>query len=133
MTNSYPKKRRYTRIFFSDHDKVRGIMSTIEDQYRSFPASILNISEGGLQFNQKRTEYRGLQPGDTILLRRIIGLHELIALADIPMQIKWIMDNEYLDHVIMGTTFTELTDAQRRPLQAFVNSCLALHQEEKGE
>ena len=133
MTNAFPKKRRYTRIFFSDHDKVSGIMSTIEDQDRSFPASILNISEGGLQFNQKRTEYRGLQPGDTILLRRIIGLHELVALADIPMQIKWIMDNEYLDHVVMGTAFTELTDAQRRPLQSFVNTCLALNQDEKGE
>ncbi len=106
-------------------------MSPIEDQDKSFPSYILNLSEGGLQFNQKRMEYRGLHPGDKLLLHRINGLHELIALADIPMQIKWVMDNEYLDHVIMGAAFTELTDSQRQILQSFINTCLALHHEEK--
>ncbi len=106
-------------------------MSPMRNQDESFPSSILNISEGGLQFNQKRQEYRGLQPGDMLLLRRIIGLQELIGLANIPMQIKWVMDNEYLDHVVMGVAFTDLTDSQRQTLQAFINTCLSLHQEEE--
>lgn len=131
MTEPFREKRRYTRIFFSDREKASGVMSPMEDQDTSFPASILNLSEGGLQFNQKRPEYRGLQPGDKLLLRRIIGLHELIGLADIPMQIIWVMDNEYLDHVVMGAALIELTDSQRQTLQSFISTCLALHQEEK--
>ena len=131
MTEAFIEKRRYTRIFFSDQEKAGGVMSPIEDKDKSFPSYILNLSEGGLQFNQKRLEYSGVQPGDKLLLHRINGLHELIALADIPMQIKWVMDNEYLDHVVMGAAFTELNDSQRRTLQSFINTCLALHQEEK--
>jgi hypothetical protein len=131
MTEAFSKQRRYTRIFFSDSEKVGGVMSPMKELEKSFPSSILNISEGGFQFNQKRPEYRGLQPEDKILLRRILGLHELIGLSDIPMQIKWVMDNEYLDHVVMGAAFIELTDDQRRILQSFINTCLSLHQEKK--
>jgi hypothetical protein len=46
------------------------------------------------------------------------------------MQIKWVMDNEYLDHVVMGVAFTTLTDEQRQVIQSFVNTCLTLHQQE---
>lgn len=132
MTESYARKRSHTRIFFGGRNKISGIISAVENLEISFPSTILNLSEGGLQFNQKRTEYRGLQTGDTLILRRIIGLHELVSLAEIPMQIMWVMDNEYLEHVVMGVAFTELTDSQRRTLQSFVNTCLALHQDNKG-
>ncbi len=131
MTDAFIEKRRFTRIFFSDRDRASGVISPLEEQEQTFSSSILNISEGGLQFNQKRTEYKGLQPGDQLLLRRIIGLSELIGLADIPMEIKWVMDNEYLDHVVIGSAFSELTEKQRQSLQSFISTCLALHLEEK--
>jgi c-di-GMP-binding flagellar brake protein YcgR len=130
MTEKYSKKRRFTRIFFGENDNISCIVSTHEAQEKSFPAAVLNISEGGMQFNQRRQEYRGLQPGDDLVLRRIIGVHELVSFADIPMQIKWVMDNEYLDHVVMGVAFTTLTDEQRQVIQSFVNTCLTLHQQE---
>lgn len=132
MTEAFIERRRYTRILFNDYEKANGVISPINNQEKAFPSYILNLSEGGLQFNQKRTEYKGLQPGDKLLLHRIVGLHELAALADIPMQIKWVMDNESLDHVIMGAAFTELTISQRQTLQSFIDNCLALHQEEKN-
>ena len=132
MTESYAKKRSYTRIFFGGRNTISGIISAVENLEISFSSPILNLSEGGLQFNQKRTEYRGLQRGDKLILRRIIGLHGLVSLAEIPMQIMWVMDNEYLEHVVMGVAFTELTDSQRRTLQSFVNTCLTLHRDNKG-
>jgi c-di-GMP-binding flagellar brake protein YcgR len=132
MTESYSIKRCHTRIYFGGPNRISGIISAVENLEISFSSSILNLSEGGLQFNQKRSEYRGLQKGDTLILRRIIGLHELVSLADIPMQIMWLMDNEYLDHVVMGVAFTKLTDSQRRTLQSFVNAWLAAHRDNKG-
>ena len=128
MTNEYSVQRRHTRIFFGDRDKVSGIVSTRGDLETTFPGIILNLSEGGLQFNQKRNEYRGLQPGDQLLVRRIIGLNELVSLAEIPAKVVWVMDNEYLDHVVMGVAFDTLTQTQRKTLQAFVSTCLAMHQ-----
>ncbi len=132
MTNKYSVQRRHTRIFFGDRDKVSGIVSTTGDLETTFPGIILNLSEGGLQFNQKRNEYRGLQPGDTLLVRRIIGLNELVSLADIPAKVVWVMDNEYLDHVVMGVSFDTLTASQQNTLQSFVATCLAMHQESKS-
>jgi c-di-GMP-binding flagellar brake protein YcgR len=131
MTEPFTEKRRYTRIFFSEQDNISCIISTPEEQEKFFPATVLNISEGGMQFNQKRQEYRGLQPQDTLVLRRLIGIHQLVSLADIPIQIKWVMDNEYLNHVVMGAAFTKLTDNQRKTIQSFVDTCLTLHQEEE--
>ena len=132
MTESYAIKRCHTRIYFGGPNRISSIISAIENLEISFSSSILNLSEGGLQFNQKRSEYRGLQKGDKLTLRRIIGLHELVSLTDIPMQIMWVMDNEYLDHVVMGVAFTKLTDSQRRTLQSFVNAWLAAHKDNKG-
>ena len=132
MRKSYATKRCHTRIYFGGSDRINGIISAVEDLKISFSSSILNLSEGGLQFNQKRSEYRGLQKGDTLILRRIIGLQELVSLADIPMQIMWLMDNKYLDHVVMGVAFTKLTGSQRRTLQSFVSAHLALHRDNKG-
>jgi hypothetical protein len=132
MTESYAIKRCHTRIYFGGPYRISGIISAVENLEISFTSSILNLSEGGLQFNQKRSEYRGLQKGDTLILRRIIGLHELVSLTDIPMQIMWIMDNKYLDHVVMGVAFTKLTDSQQRPLQSFVNAWLAAHKDNQG-
>ena len=133
MTESYAIKRCHTRIYFGGRDRISGIISAVGNLKISFSSSILNLSEGGLQFNQKRREYRGLQTGDRLILRRIIGLHELVSLTDIPMQIMWVMDNEYLDHVVMGVAFTKLADRQRRTLQSFVNAWLAKHRDGKGD
>ena len=131
MTKTYPEKRRHTRVFFGEDYTVGGLISTASELDSSFSVTILNISEGGLQFNQKRIQYKGAQPGDKLLLRRINGLHELVSLVDIPMQIIWVMDNEYLDHVIVGVAFTNLTNPQRKTLQDFVKTCLALNMDKK--
>ena len=127
MTKPYPVKRRFTRVFFSDNEKITGVFSTVEKQQQSFSTAILNISEGGLQISQSRQDYRGLQPGDHLILEKIIGLPELIPLADLSMQIKWIIDNKQLEHVAMGLEFDKLPASQLMLLQSFVNTCLMQH------
>ena len=133
MTEPYATKRSHARIYFDGRNRVSGIISAVDNLDISFSSSILNLSEGGLQFNQKRAEYRGLQRGDRLVLRRIIGLPELVSLADIPMQIMWLMDDKYLDHVVMGAAFTRLTGSQRQILQSFVNAWLSVHRQRKEE
>jgi c-di-GMP-binding flagellar brake protein YcgR len=130
MPEEYSVKRRHPRIFFSYSDKVSTIISHVDDLQTSFSGSILNISQGGLQLNQKRNEYRGLQPQDHIIIRRIIGINDLISLADIPARVVWLMDNDYLNHVVMGVEFTTITAPQKNTLDRFINTWLALHQEE---
>ena len=129
MPEQYSVKRRHPRIYFSHNDRINAVVSYSENLQTSFSGTILNLSQGGLQLNQKRSEYRGLQPNDEILIRRIIGVNELISLADIPAKVVWFMDNEYLNHVVMGIAFTTLNARQEKTLTSFINTWLAVHQE----
>jgi len=129
MTDQYSVQRRHPRIFFGYNDKVSAIVSYAENLQSSFSGSILNLSQGGLQLNQKRCEYRGLQPEDDIIIRRLIGITELISLTDIPAKVIWFMDNQYLDHIIMGIAFTALAESQEKTLKSFADTWLALHQQ----
>ena len=125
------KDRCFTRVFFKDSDNIIGIMSPIDDldKEKLFSLSILNMSEGGIQIRQKRREYKDVQQGETMNLCQIVGLEELASLADITMKIMWVMDNEYLDHVIMGVAFLDLSDSQCQALQLFVKKHLTRFQE----
>jgi len=129
MPEEYSVKRRHPRIYFSYNDRINAVVSSTENLQTSFSGNILNLSQGGLQLNQKRSEYRGLQPNDDIIIRRIIGVNELISLADIPAKVVWFMDNEYLNHIVMGIAFTTLDGSQEKTLKSFINTWLALHQE----
>jgi len=129
MPDHFSIKRRHPRIFFSSNDQINAIISSTETPQASFSGSVLNLSQGGLQLSQKRSEYRGLQAEDTLIIRRIPGFNELIPLADIPAKIVWLMNNQHLNHVIMGIAFTILTGNQVQTLKSFVNTWLALHQE----
>ncbi len=105
-----------------------GVMSPDDaiEEKNIYSVAILNLSEGGLQIVKNRKDYKGLQRDDKIILRQIIGLEELAPLADITVQIKWVMDNEYLDHVLIGACFLALHDNQRTIMQSFVNKYLDL-------
>jgi hypothetical protein len=128
MTKHYDIERRHTRIFFSD--RVNGIISSVENKQDSIPVTLLNISEGGLQCRIKRTPEIKFHVNDYFVLKQIIDLPELIPLEDIRMQIKWVMDNEHLNHITIGAAFCKLSQNQLDALQSFVRFCLALHQEE---
>jgi len=133
MTEHSAKDRRYTRIFFNDSDKIMGIMSSAANESKIYSLSILNMSQGGIQIRQKRKEYQGLKKGDEINLCQIVGLQELVTLTNITMRVMWIMDNEYLDHVIMGVAFVDLTGDQLKALQSFVKKHLARSKEIHSE
>jgi c-di-GMP-binding flagellar brake protein YcgR len=130
------EKRRYTRIIFNERNRVQAIIALPhqQDPARQMPASVLNMSEGGLQASIERKKFQEMQQGDTVLLSHIAGVQDLESLSDIPMRLIWIMDNEYLEHVLLGMSFSTLSEGQREALHSFVTNRLALALEgEKGE
>ena len=129
MTEHSAKDRRFTRVFFNDSDKILGIMSSAANDSKIYSLSILNMSQGGIQIRQKRREYQSLKKGDEINLCQIVGLQELVSLHNVTMRVMWIMDNEYLDHVIMGVAFVDLSGDQLKELQSFVKKHLTRSQE----
>ncbi len=126
MTAYQPEKRRYHRIIFKEPRKIAALISLHDEEAESeaVPSSILNMSAGGIQISVERSALDSVWRGREILLHCVSGLPELLELADVPMQVIWVMDNEYLDHILIGAAFSELSEQQERILHAFVDNCL---------
>ncbi len=126
MTAYIHEKRHYPRIIFHDPRRLAAFISRVDEQdpEKVFTSSILNMSEGGIQISLKRDMNPCLQRGKKIILNSIGGLEPLSSLADIPMYVIWIMDNAYLEHLLVGMAFEPLPEPQRQILRDFVDACI---------
>ncbi|MCI5132207.1 MAG: hypothetical protein D3904_11970 [Candidatus Electrothrix sp. EH2] len=55
-----------------------------------------------------------------------MGFPEFEGLKELSMRVIWIMDNEYLEYLLLGMAFSSLSERQREILRAFVEKRLAL-------
>lgn len=126
MTAHQPEKRRHHRIIFKEPRKIAALISLCDKEAESeaVASSILNMSEGGIQISVERSTLDSVWRGREILLHCISGLPDLLELADVLMQVIWVMDNEYLDHILIGVAFTALSEQQEDILRSFVDKCL---------
>jgi c-di-GMP-binding flagellar brake protein YcgR len=127
MTTAYePEKRRYHRIIFKDPKKIAALISPLDQDgtEEAIASSILNMSEGGIQISIERSSLDSIRRGRKIILHCISGLPDISAFVDVPMQVIWVMDNEYLDHVLVGVAFDNLSEQQEESLRSFVGTCL---------
>lgn len=126
MTSYQPEKRRHHRIIFKEPRKIAALVSLLdqERENEAVASSILNMSEGGIQISAERSSLENVWRGREILLHCVSGLPELLELTDVPMQVVWVMDNEYLDHILIGAAFAALSEQQERILRAFIDKCL---------
>ncbi|MGX9727421.1 MAG: PilZ domain-containing protein [Candidatus Electronema sp. VV] len=131
MTEYQPEKRRHHRIIFKEPKKIAALVSLLDQEQESeaVASSILNMSAGGIQISVERSALDNVWRGREILLHCVSGLPELLELADVPMQVVWVMDNEYLDHILIGAAFAALSEEQERILHAFVDNCLIKKQQ----
>jgi c-di-GMP-binding flagellar brake protein YcgR len=98
-----------------------------------FDARLLNISEGGVGFHLKRSTKIGLKINDFLRLLVIFGHPHLNTITELSMEVRWIMDEDYLDHVAVGCEFINLDDHNREQIQDFVLIALAEHKQQQRE
>ena len=127
MTTREDEKRRYTRIIFNERNKVQALVVLPDQQEpeQAMPASVLNMSEGGMQISIERKKFRTMHRGDTVLLSGIRGVFDLESLKNLPMKVIWAMDNEYLEHILFGMSFSSLSEKEQGVLHTFVTNRLA--------
>ncbi|WP_457573054.1 hypothetical protein [Desulfolithobacter sp.] len=78
-------------------------------------ATILSMSEGGLQLNLPRFTAPELKVDNLTTLRCIQGSERLNLLLNIALRMVWIRDIKYLDHISIGMEFQQLSAAHRLP------------------
>ncbi len=126
--DSFDDKRKYPRIFLPGEDvALAKIVPTAGE--KSYDVRLLNISEGGIGFHCKRSAGIRVKVNDPLQLIAIIGHPHLGAVSDLSMEVRWVMDEEYLDHVAVGCEFIDLDEHNRELLQDFVLVALSEHKE----
>jgi c-di-GMP-binding flagellar brake protein YcgR len=86
---------------------------------------IADISAGGLRFILPRGGDLKVSIGDTFFLHEIKGKSQLKFVADIELEVKWTMDHEMFEHIMMGCEFVTIAEDVRKQFDRFVESELA--------
>jgi c-di-GMP-binding flagellar brake protein YcgR len=127
MDNNYNgfERRKFKRIVFSAKDEVMGLFTVpgIADDRVSY--KIADIGAGGLRFILPRDDDLKVSIGNTLFLHEIKGKTQLEFAADIKLEVKWTMDHEIFQHIMIGCEFIHMTEAVQKQIEQFVESELA--------
>ncbi len=121
MTQSYEEKRSSPRIFF---ENTENIAASINGSMESFYVDVLNLSSGGLQFSQKRTDAVIIKPGDQLNLVGFSGISGLQEVSEVAMEVRWIIDQSFLGVISAGCQFVNLADNFHRQIEDVVSQRL---------
>ena len=123
MAKSGKEKRRYPRVYFGNEVGVTAEVQ-VDGRAVTLAGSILNISVGGMQFSFKRPDPVPVATGDNLTLQTLRGMEELAPLEGVSMEVRWVLDHEFLNHVAVGCAFADLEQQQRKSLQSLVDAHL---------
>ncbi len=117
---SYAENRRYARIFFTREQRIEGYFSMPAEE-GGLKVQVLNLSEGGLHFTQKREYKTDIEMGQRLTLTGLQGPDPLKFFQNVVVEIKWILDHEYLEHISYGCQFLDLPDEMREVIRDVVD------------
>ncbi len=120
MGSSFVEKRSSPRTFFNNGEKIAAAINGSGGE--PFFVDILNISSGGLQLSQKRNGGRVLQPGDHLTLMGLNGLAELQDVEEVRMEVRWVIDQNFLDIVSAGCQFQDMSRRDQQKIQRLVEA-----------
>ncbi len=124
MGGSGIEKRRDPRVFFAN-ENVLSAGVQLNHGNLSLAGDVLNLSVGGVQFSFKRQDSLHVIAGDKLTLQTLVGRDELAGLVGSAMEVRWVLDHEFLDHIAVGCEFVGLAEEQQGSLQLVVDSFLA--------
>lgn len=114
-------KRRFPRVYFS----MDGVLAAeVNKGAEAVVGQVLNVSVGGLQFSFKRASGAGFAEGEQLVLSSIADDNGLGILAGVGLEVRWVLDHDFLDHVAVGCEFKNLAADQQDSLQQMVDNHL---------
>ncbi len=123
------ERRKFKRIVFSAKDEVMGAF-TIPGRSDLVPYKIADISVGGLRFILPRDDVLKVSIGDTFFLHQIKGRTQLEFSSDIELEVKWTMDHEIFQHIMIGCEFVRMNQVVHKQVEKFAESELAQYNQD---
>ena len=124
MGDEKKERRNFQRIFFSIEDGIKGkfIISSLQTELDLLTANVINLSKGGLALTISKDRGKKIKIGDHIILTEVKGIKNLEFLANVEVEVKWILDNPSLEFVGFGCEFNDIPESMREAIQTFIDS-----------
>ena len=116
------ERRKFKRVVFSAKDEVMGVFTFRGSAADQFTYKIADIGAGGLRFILPRDDDPRVRIGDTLFLHQIRAKTNLEFAADIELEVKWTIDHEIFQHIMIGCEFTHITEAFQKQIEQFAES-----------
>jgi c-di-GMP-binding flagellar brake protein YcgR len=117
------EKRRHQRLYFSSDDKIEALL-TINDTGLKVGAvilaTVLNLSESGIGLSILRNQTRSLKTDERLFLIQIYDLVDFRLDFIIELKIKWLLDNQALEHVVLGCEFLDMPESSKQLIRNYV-------------
>jgi len=117
MKNS-KENRKHDRLFFSPADKVIAQLEISGQELTE--AMVLDISESGIGLSVKRDEEGIFEPGDRFIMAELQGLASIHFDFAIEVEVRWLLDHEFLGRVAFGCLFINIPKIIQAELRRFV-------------
>ena len=125
MSEHKPERRRYTRVFFSKHDDLEGILKFSDNHERLFTATVKDLSEGGIGFAVKRDKKNKIIEGSQLTLQKIQGSEHLGFLTDLKLEVIWVFECDEFEHVGFGCRFLDMPQTLREKIRNYVKAWIS--------
>ena len=99
------------------------ILRLTETPEEFIQADVMNLNEGGFVIAvNKDTKFRDVGEGVHLTLTEIKGKTAFLNIDETEIEVKWLLQNQYLDHVGLGCEFLNTTEATRKQIRQLVAS-----------
>ena len=121
------ERRKFVRIFFPTDEKVMSTLVFPNENNTTISANVMNLSEEGvcLVLERKRLDENKtlkIYKGDRLLLNDIVGITPEIKIAEQELQVKWVIDNLYFNHMEIGCHMMNVPESVRTSIRQMISS-----------
>ncbi len=128
MTGGFHEQRKEVRVYFSPGENIGGVFVFPDFEQFSFPAQLLDLSLGGVQFTLKREKWNSLELGHQLVLARLSEGEAVLCDLAMPLTVRWVLDHPMVSNVSVGCEFDGLSEDGRKLLHSFLARKLAAFQ-----
>lgn len=118
------ERRKSKRLFFKPKKSISATFETSKKLENAITADLLSISSKGLSFALTRNKMSEIQPGDILTLKSIKSPELLNSLANIEMEVRYLLDFNIYINISYGCEFTKISHLQQEKIRKFVKKRL---------
>ncbi len=131
MNIDQKEKRQFSRLLFSDENRISVILRSSDLSETSLKADIMNLSEGGIGLRFMEREAASVCEGENLYIAEISGQYQLSFLKTVETKVKWILEYKPSRGIRAGCEFMNFPEDTRNKIRTFINSQIEFKRTEK--